>query len=121
MADPGDAIRNLSYTVQSVDVDPDASALSRAVAGTPADGSITAELPADLPDDLQEITREVTKGADTDAAKAWAIQEFLRGSDFTYSTEPLPGSGYRALEELPASRSPRLLRAIRRLDGDDGP
>ena len=70
------------------------------MAGTPADSSITAEHPPDLPEDLKELTREVTKDADTDAAKAWAIQEFLRGSDFTYSTEPLPGSGYRALENF---------------------
>ena len=95
-----EAIRNLSYDVQSVDLDPDATALARAVAGTPADSTITSILPADLPDDLKELTREVTKGADTDAAKAWAIQEFLRGPDFTYSTEPLPGSGYRALENF---------------------
>ena len=98
--DRDDAIRNLSYSVESVDVDPNAEALSRAVAGTPADGSITAEQPADLPEDLKELTRKVTKGEDTDAAKAWAIQEFLRGTDFTYSTEPLPGSGYRALENF---------------------
>ena len=42
----------------------------------------------------------MTKGADTDAAKAWAIQEFLRGPDFTYSTQPQPGSGYQALENF---------------------
>ena len=94
------AIRNLSYAVESVDVDPSGEELARAVAGTPADSSITDEQPADLPEDLKEVTREVTKGADTDAAKAWAIQEYLRGSDFTYSTEPLPGSGYRALENF---------------------
>jgi transglutaminase-like putative cysteine protease len=98
--DRDDAIRNLTYAVDSVDVDPSPEALSRAVAGTPADGSITAEQPADLPEDLKEVTEEVTKDADTDAAKAWAIQEYLRGSDFTYSTEPLPGSGYRALENF---------------------
>ncbi|HEY5981414.1 MAG TPA: DUF3488 and transglutaminase-like domain-containing protein [Microlunatus sp.] len=95
-----DAIRNLTYSVESVDVDPDAEALDRAVAGTPADSSFTAEPPPDLPEDLKDLTRAVTKDADTDAAKAWAIQEFLRSSDFTYSTEPLPGSGYRALENF---------------------
>lgn len=95
-----DAIRDLTYTVQSSDVDPDAEALARAVAGTPADESVTAELPTDLPEDLRELTQEVTEGADSDAEKAWAIQEFLRGGDFTYSTEPLPGSGYRAMENF---------------------
>lgn len=95
-----DAIRNLNYSVESADVDPDPKALARAVAGTPADSSVTAEIPTDLPKDLEKLTREVTRGADTDAKKAWAIQDFLRSSAFTYSTEPLPGSGYRALENF---------------------
>lgn len=95
-----DAIRNLRYTVQSTDLDPAPEALARAVAGTPADENVTGELPPDLPEDLKALTRRVTKGADTDAQKAWAIQEFLRSSEFTYSTEPLPGSGYRALENF---------------------
>jgi transglutaminase-like putative cysteine protease len=99
-SDRDDAIRGVSYTVQSSDVDPDPKALARAVAGTPADSSVTDEVPPDLPENLEEISREVTKGADTDAEKAYAIQEFLRGPDFTYSTEPLPGSGYRALENF---------------------
>lgn len=98
--DPDDAIRDLTYTVVSTDIDPKPDALARAVAGTPADAKVTAEPPVDLPEDLKRLTREVTKGADTDAEKAWAIQRFLRGSDFTYSTEPLPGSGYRALENF---------------------
>ena len=54
-----------------------------------------------MPDDIKQLTERVTKGADTDAEKAWAIQEFLRDtSEFTYSTEPLPGNGYRALENF---------------------
>lgn len=95
-----DAIRDLTYRVESVDIEPDPSALTRAVAGTPADSNTTAEVPTDLPEDLRQLTRQVTKGADTDAEKAIAIQKFLRSSKFTYSTEPLPGSGYRALENF---------------------
>lgn len=98
--DRDDAIRNLQYTVRSADVDPDPSDLARAVAGTPVDSAETSELPPDLPQDLKRLTREVTKGADTDAEKAWAIQDFLRSNEFTYSTEPLPGSGYRALQNF---------------------
>lgn len=95
-----DAIRNLTYRVQSRDLEPSAAALARAVAGTPPDENTTAEVPPDLPEDLIELTREVTEDADTDAEKAWAIQEFLRGSEFTYSTDPQPGSGYRALQNF---------------------
>lgn len=95
-----DAIRNLSYTVESRDIEPSAATLARAVAGTPPDEGTTAEVPPDLPEDLIELTQDVTKDADTDAEKAWAIQEFLRSSEFTYSTEPQPGSGYRALQNF---------------------
>lgn len=95
-----DATRNLTYTVDSRDLEPNAATLARAVAGTPPDENTTAEVPPDLPDDLIELTHEVTKGADTDAEKAWAIQEFLRSSEFTYSTDPQPGSGYRALQNF---------------------
>ena len=95
-----DAIRNLGYTVESRDLEPSSSTLARAVAGTPPDESTTAEVPPDLPNDLIKLTRDVTKNADTDAEKAWAIQQFLRSSKFTYSTDPQPGSGYLALQNF---------------------
>ncbi len=99
--DQDDAIRNLDYTVLSTDTDPDPQALARAVAGTPVDSKVTDVLPPNLPESIKELTREVTRGSGTDAEKAWAIQEFLRDtSRFTYSTEPLPGNGYRALENF---------------------
>ena len=88
---------------------------AQAVAGTPADAAVTAEFRADLPDDLIELTRQVTADADTVRPRRAAIQAYLRSGQFTYSTEPLPGSGYRGAGELPASGSPGLLRAVRRL------
>lgn len=98
--DRAESIRNLTYTVESVDVAPDAEDLAGAVAGTPTDSSITAAIPRDLPEDLVTLSKEVTKGADTAALRAAAIQEYLRGGRFTYSTKALPGSGYRALENF---------------------
>ena len=48
-----------------------------------------------------ELTRRGDRGRATRRPrKAAAIQAFLRGGDFTYSTEPLPGSGYQALENF---------------------
>ncbi len=98
--DRSNAISNLSYSVESVDIAPGVNTLSSALAGTPVDSSFTGEIPSDLPDDLINLTREVTAGADTPALKAAAIQKFLRSDQFTYSTETLPGSGYRALENF---------------------
>ena len=93
-------LRRLTYTVESADIEPDSNDLDNAVAGTPADAAVTAEVPSDLPDNLVEVANRVTADADTPAAKAAAIQAYLRSSQFTYSTDPLPGSGYEALENF---------------------
>lgn len=116
-----DATRNLTYTVDSRDLEPNAATLARAVAGTPPDENTTAEVPPDLPDDLIELTHEVTKGADTDAEKAWAIQEFLRELGVHLQHRPPARERLSRPAELPAPRPGGLLRAIRHLDGDDGP
>ena len=93
-------LRRLTYTVESVDIEPNSSELNDAVAGTPADAAVTAVIPSDLPDSLVQLANRVTADADTPAAKAAAIQAYLRDDQFTYSTEPLPGSGYEALQNF---------------------
>ena len=93
-------LRRLTYTVESVDVKPDARELNDAVAGTPADAAVTAAIPSDLPNSLVQVANRVTAKADTAAGKAAAIQAYLRSSQFTYSTEPLPGSGYEAMQNF---------------------
>lgn len=95
-----DATSNQNYTVTSADVSPSLDGLSTAIAGTPADAAITDEVPDDLPESLIEETKRVIKGAESDAEKASAIQAYLRSSRFTYSTDPQPGTGYRALENF---------------------
>lgn len=98
--DRANSIRNLSYTVESSDITPDATDLVDATAGIPGDASITAAVPRDLPESLRNTTRKVTAGADTPGLRAAKIQEYLRSDEFTYSTETLPGSGYQALENF---------------------
>jgi transglutaminase-like putative cysteine protease len=98
--DRADALRNLTYSVESVDIAPKVERLDEASTGTPPDAAITAEVPRDLPQSLSELTEDVTKDAETPTQKAAAIQTYLRSSRFTYSTEPQPGSGYRALENF---------------------
>jgi transglutaminase-like putative cysteine protease len=93
-------LRRLSYTVESVDITPDISDLNNAIAGTPADAAVTAAIPSDLPDSLVQQANSITAKADTPAAKAAAIQAYLRSGQFTYSTDPLPGSGYEAMQNF---------------------
>ena len=91
-------LKNLSYEVRSWDIAPDARALARAAAGSPADGDVTSEVPADLPPVLVEESRRVTRGADTPYDKAVAIQKYLRDpANFTYDVAQRPGNGYQAL------------------------
>ena len=65
---------------------------------------------------------EVTAGAETDFAKAVALQDWFReGGGFRYSLEQRSGSGMDLLASLRDRRPGRLLRAVRRGDGRDGP
>jgi transglutaminase-like putative cysteine protease len=91
------AIQNLTYSVDSADVAPDSKDMADALSGTPVDADVTAEVPKDLPPELTSLTNRVIAGRKAPAERAAAIQTFLRSKQFTYSTEVLPGSGYRAL------------------------
>lgn len=94
------ATRNLNYTVDSIDIEPDGSRLSSAEVGVPADANLTAALPADIPPEIIDLTIKVTKDAPTPALKAAAIQAYLRSDKFTYSTDPQPGTGFDALQRF---------------------
>lgn len=96
-ANRGEATRGLKYSVDSVDIEPDGNALSTASAGVPADSELTSEVPGDVPQEITDLAFEITKDYRTPALKAAAIQSYLRSDEFTYSTEPGPGSGYESL------------------------
>lgn len=90
------ATQNLTYTVQSWDIEPDGAVLSTARAGTPAD-TITAEVPSDVPQSIVQLTNLLTQNATTPALKAAAIQSYLR--TFSYSIQGASGStNYKAIE-----------------------
>ena len=93
------ATNGLTYSATVVDVTPTRAELSRAIAGRPRD-TFTAALPADFPTEIIEIARRITSAAKTDGEKAILLQDWLRSSVFSYSTEPAPGSGYEALTQF---------------------
>lgn len=90
----------VDYTVQWVQLDPDAADLATATVGTPAEGSLVTELPDDLPARITSFAQDLVAGIPSAHGKASRIQSYLRSSDFTYSTQPQPGSGYDALERF---------------------
>ena len=91
------ATNGLTYEATVVDVDPTAAQLAAASAGSPDDAAVTAALPDDLPSRIRDLAQTITRSAVTDGRRALLIQDWLRSSAFTYSTEPAPGSGYEAL------------------------
>ncbi|KRF17405.1 hypothetical protein ASG90_08990 [Nocardioides sp. Soil797] len=53
-----------------------------------------------LPREVVDIAKEVTRAAPSDYEKAQALQDYFRGPQFTYSTDPDPGNGSDALVEF---------------------
>jgi len=94
------ATNGLSYSATAVDVHPTGAQVEAASAGRPRGADVTAELPADFPSEVSELARRITERGATDGAKAVLLQNWLRSSAFTYSTEPAPGSGYTALTQF---------------------
>lgn len=90
------ATQNLSYTVQSWDIEPDGTVLSAARSGTPSD-TVTAEVPGDVPQSIVALTTSLTQDQATPALKAAAIQAYLRS--FSYSVQGASGvTNYKAIE-----------------------
>ncbi len=94
------ATNGLRYQATAVDVNPTSQELAKAIAGRPKDALSTADLPADFPLSVVTLARRITEKGSSDGAKAVLLQDWLRSSAFTYSTEPAPGSGYTALTQF---------------------
>ncbi|MFT3877265.1 MAG: DUF3488 and transglutaminase-like domain-containing protein [Propioniciclava sp.] len=87
------ASAGLTYQVNSLEVRPDAETIARASADRAPERELTLALPDGLPARVRNLARTITSGAPTAGAKAQAIQDFLRSSQFTYSTAPSVGTG----------------------------
>ena len=93
---------------------------------TPAPASVftpNTALPRDLPASVKKLARSVTDGKATKFEQAVALQQFFRvDGGFRYSLERDRGNGTDDLVQFLVDRRPgRLLRAVRRGDGADGP
>ncbi|GAA2181932.1 DUF3488 and transglutaminase-like domain-containing protein [Brooklawnia cerclae] len=93
-----EATRDLTYSVESLVVDPTSEQLADAVAGTPPEGSAATEVPDDVPEEIIELARQITADATTDGQRAVAIQNWLRDpTRFTYDVNAPDGTGYEVL------------------------
>ncbi|MGC3993881.1 MAG: transglutaminaseTgpA domain-containing protein [Propionicimonas sp.] len=95
------ATRGLSYETTSARL-PAASALlpDLTLAGDPADGGLTLQLPDSLSDEVRQLAEQVTAGRNGAGRKALALAEFLRSDAFTYSTAVTPGTTLSTLDDF---------------------
>ncbi|AYY12835.1 transglutaminase domain-containing protein [Actinobacteria bacterium YIM 96077] len=94
-----DDVLGTEYTTVSLDVPLDAEILQDA--GSPdSDVEELTELPDELPESVIEHAEEVTSDAEGDFAKAVALQEWFRGSAFTYDLDTQAGTSTSAVVDF---------------------
>ena len=87
-----DQTANLDYRVTSV-IPNGGSSLATARAGSDPAGGETLKIPEGLSDEVRDLAAEITKNANTDGAKAKAIEEHLTSASFTYTLHAPPSTG----------------------------
>lgn len=87
-----DQTANLDYRVTSV-IPNGGSSLATARAGSDPAGGETLKIPEGLSDEVRDLAAEITKNANTDGAKAKAIEEHLTSASFTYTLQAPTSTG----------------------------
>jgi hypothetical protein len=83
------------YTVTSLEVQPTREELRESGGRYPVGIEESLELPGETPPIIAETARAVTAGTDSNYDAAVALQDYLRGSDFSYDTEsPVDEDGF---------------------------
>ncbi|WP_166793165.1 transglutaminaseTgpA domain-containing protein [Cryobacterium lactosi] len=82
------------YTVTSLEVQPTRDQLREAGGRYPVSIEPSLSLPDGTPEIIGETARTVSQGTDSSYDAAVAIQDYLRGNDFTYDTEAPVEDGY---------------------------
>ncbi|MGB3955369.1 MAG: DUF3488 and transglutaminase-like domain-containing protein [Brooklawnia sp.] len=91
-------LTDLAFSVEHRNAEPTAEQLVSAVAGTPPEGAVAAEVPQDVPVVIAELAAEITADADSDGRRAIALQDWLRDPErFTYTLNAPSGTGYDSL------------------------
>lgn len=83
-----------TYIAESVLIKPTREQLIAAPGGYPDEVSRFLELPEEIPQIITDTAREVAGESSNGFDKAYALQHFLRGTDFTYSIEAPVDDGY---------------------------
>jgi transglutaminase-like putative cysteine protease len=90
----GTTTANQQYTVLSVAPRLTRAVLADAPSGTREVDPVFSRLPANMPQVIRDTTARVTAGRDGPYEQALAIQQYLRGPEFTYSEQAPVDGGY---------------------------
>ena len=93
-ASPNRTANGQVYRVESLGVDPTPAQLEAAGATTPSGFGKYTALPTGLPAIISRTATEVTAGADSNYAKAVALQSYFRNGSFGYSETAPETEGY---------------------------
>jgi transglutaminase-like putative cysteine protease len=91
---PDSSTSGQRYTVTSLEVQPTREQLRQAGGRYPAGIESSLALPEDTPGIIAETAGTVTAGAESNYDAAVALQDYLRGNDFSYDTEAPVEDGY---------------------------
>ena len=91
---PDSSTRGQQYTVTALELEPTAEQLRGSNTNYPASIAPNLDLPFPRPDIIDETARAVTAGATSAYDAAVALQDYLRGSEFTYDTEAPVEDGF---------------------------
>jgi transglutaminase-like putative cysteine protease len=94
IASPGDTTRGQEYTVTALTLEPTAEQLRQAAGDYPEEIRRSLTLPPETPTLIGDTAREVTAGTATAYDAARALQDYLRGSEFSYDIEAPVEDGY---------------------------
>ncbi|KDA44011.1 MULTISPECIES: transglutaminaseTgpA domain-containing protein [unclassified Frankia] len=91
---------NAHYQVDAVVPNPTSAQLQAATGPIPDSLGVATALPDNLDPQLRQLTKAVTAGARTPYEKVYAIQEYLRGPQFTYDLRGAPTTQEGALSQF---------------------
>jgi hypothetical protein len=94
VSSPSESVQGQNYQVKSIIPRPTPKQLSAAGSVVPNGYGKYLSLPAALPAIIPDTARAVTSGESGNYAKAIALQEYFRGSEFTYSETAPVDNGY---------------------------
>jgi transglutaminase-like putative cysteine protease len=94
VSSPSESVQGQNYQVKSIIPRPTPKQLSAAGVAVPSGFAKYLSLPATLPTIISDTARAVTSGESSNYATAIALQEYFRGSEFTYSETAPVNDGY---------------------------